>query len=236
MPTNTEKRFVFVVGCGHSGTSLMAAMLGAHTEIHSINFETNAFAENGALGAEMLQKTTATADKPIICEKTPTHIYHVPLISASLPGSRFIKMVRDPRDVACSIKRRYKDLSRGIARWNADNSVPIDDRSDTQVVHYEELVSDPDAVLGKVCEHIGVKFEFGMLEYWKDERDWFGVSERQDTDGAAGKNHAVRRNWQIHQPLTAERVGVYARELTAIEIKEVVCLTAPKAVKYGYVF
>ena len=34
---------IFVCGCGHSGTSLLAAMLGSHKDIYAINVETYCF-------------------------------------------------------------------------------------------------------------------------------------------------------------------------------------------------
>jgi protein O-GlcNAc transferase len=217
---------IFVVGCGHTGTSLVSIMLGAHPQIYAIPYETGAFLRDRSLAEarQIIDAATAACDKPdaaYICEKTPAHVHCLDNILAVYPEARFIVTTRDPRDVIASIKRRNGTLENGISRWQLGNTAAVDAaaRPNSFSLRYEALIAEPEKTLASLCRWLGIAFDPGMLEYWKDERDWFGISERRDTDGKRGPNHVIRRNWQIHQPLMTDRIGVWRRELSAAEIE-----------------
>ena len=53
---------VFVIGCGHTGTTLIAAMLGAHPSIYSIPKETRALVHNTAPDQARASIERAAAD------------------------------------------------------------------------------------------------------------------------------------------------------------------------------
>lgn len=199
-------------------------MLGAHPRIYSIPFETNAFLHNRAI--DEARSVIAVAERHcnkrahLICEKTPRHVHHIDRMAQAFPGARFILCLRDPRDVVCSIKRRTGNLKSGIRRWERDNQkiLSLIKRHDCFLLRYEELISSPNETLENMCSFVGIRFDRSILEYWQDNRDWFGVNERRDTDGSAGENHVIRRNWQIHQPLMKDRIGVWRRELSCDEV------------------
>ena len=54
-------------------------------------------------------------------EKTPRHIYRVGEILRYFPEGKVVLMLRDGRDVACSIRDRYGSLEAGVSRWMEDN-------------------------------------------------------------------------------------------------------------------
>ena len=54
-------------------------------------------------------------------EKTPRHIRVIDEILKWSPESKIILIVRDGRDVACSMRDRYGDIKTGIERWVRDN-------------------------------------------------------------------------------------------------------------------
>lgn len=229
---------IFICGCGHSGTSLMTAMLGAHSRIYSIYEETRIFSRLDTPAAEkdvteFFAKWEASPEvggKDHICEKTPRHIRHLAFIRRMYPDATIITPVRDARDVALSMKLRRETVEEGIWRWTRDNGIirkRMNNQKDIVPYRYEDLIADPTAVLTMLCEKIGVDFEPAMLEYYKDERTWDKGAARTEVDSLynsgeliSGKKHRELRNWQVHQPLL-DRRELWRTGLTPEEAAEV---------------
>lgn len=219
---------IFVCGCGHSGTSLLIAMLGAHPDIYAIHEETAAFVkglpdhEAKNLIVTQQEKFVAEEGARYICEKTPLHIHHLSRIRALFPGARIIIPVRDPRDVTLSFKKRFGDM-RGTPRWLRDNAVVAREylarNEDTFIYRYEDFIDDVEGTLKGLCAHVGVSFDPKMLNYHEDKQNWFGVT---DVPGAVPDptNHETFRNWQVKQPIM-DRRGLWKDKLTRDEIESV---------------
>ena len=201
------RKFVFVAGCGHTGTTLMAAMLGSHSQIYTIPDETSVFwrsREQEPVLEELARIVTESASTaPIICEKTPRHVYHVERMLAYFPDARIVLMLRDGRDVVASLARRCGEIACSIVRWEADTHQTLRWRGNDRVmiVRYERLVTQPEATLAAVCGFLGVGYEPAMLRFHEDPRHWFGQTALQEADGVGEESHRIRRNWQVHQPL-----------------------------------
>lgn len=207
-------KWIFVVGCGHSGTSLVAAMLGAHPRIYAIPFETYAFTKAGD-PKSLLKEIARSCDKRAaryICEKTPIHVTHIPDILKTFPRSHIVVCLREPKDVCASLKRRHGDLEKGVTRWLHDNQCALESMETPNILplRYEQLIQDTEPTLERLCRALSLKYSPSMLDFWKDERDWFGNVDR--------KEHEKHRNWQIHQPLMTNRISVYRAELSDDEI------------------
>lgn len=220
----SEYSYVFVVGCGHTGTSLMAAMLGNHSSIHSIPTETGVFFRNVTKKPVVTQLNSFIGEgskgKKIICEKTPTHVYQIGKIRSLFPQAKIIIMIRDGRDVSSSLKKRTGSFHDAIVRWNFDTEESLKWRKDCNVkfVKYESLIKDVQAALADICNFVGVQFESGMLNFHQDERDWFGAHKVETPVPFGEENHPSFRNWQIHQPLFDGR-GKWRETLSVDEIE-----------------
>lgn len=102
------------------------------------------------------------------CEKTPDHVQHVRLLSEVFPRSRFIHMIRDGREVACSIARRqFRHPELVIYRWKklvnlgqADGAM-LGERY--MELKYEDLTSDPRSEMARVCEFLSLDFDEHVL-------------------------------------------------------------------------
>jgi hypothetical protein len=219
---------IFICGCGHSGTSLVAAMLGSHKEIYAINEETALFTKltltNGdirALIRERYKPLALEKGASFICEKTPLHIHHLPRIRAAFPGAQIVIPVRDARDVALSIRRRIGSLEVGYLRWARDNAVVQREHAaksaDTLIFRYEDLIDDIEGILGTICRRLGLPYDPMMMEYYRDERTWFGAPIEVSSDPPDPKDHVRYRNWQIKQPIM-ERRGHWRTQLGKREI------------------
>ena len=212
---------VFVVGCGHTGTTLMASILGAHSAIHTVMRETNWFLSNGESFSSEYNNEALHAEaqgKTILCEKTPRHLYKIEEMRKKLPQSKFIIMVRDVKDVVFSLKNRSGDFSSSLRRWIDDNRKAMAhlNDEDTLLVYYEDIVASPQETLKKVCSFIGIPFETTMLDFSESNKTWFGVTPKE-TDGKGERNHLQRRAWQMTQPLQ-DRRGIWRGELSDEEV------------------
>jgi len=70
-------------------------------------------------------------------------------------------MLRDGRDVACSIRDRTGSLEKGIRRWVSDNTLgrPYWDHPRVRVVKYEDLVESFQSTIRGVLEFIGSEYQ-----------------------------------------------------------------------------
>lgn len=78
---------IFVVGCGHSGTSLLLKMLNMHPHIHAVPFESRAYlkaAWKTGMARILWHKNTIAAGKFRWAEKT------LPMCTLSTASSRTI--------------------------------------------------------------------------------------------------------------------------------------------------
>lgn len=133
-----------------------------------------------------LDYETRLNGKSIPCEKTPQNVFYQKEILENFPGGVIINMVRDPRGVMLSQKRKWKRKFLGadfltyreILRlrinyhpltisklWNAAVSAGSQFQNHERViiVRFEDLVKDPQQVVKEVCERVEIPFEEKML-------------------------------------------------------------------------
>jgi hypothetical protein len=101
-------------------------------------------------------------------EKTPDHARRSDVLCELFPDCALVHLVRDPRDVVASLlrmpwadrsvlanTRRWQECQRGALR--------VRERPSYVRVVFEDLVADPEAVLRRLCEFIGLAFSPAML-------------------------------------------------------------------------
>jgi len=164
-------RTVFVIGCGHSGTTLTAAKLGGHSHVFLIGRETNAFGPS--FGAHCSRRIVTEwsyfaelEGKSLILEKTPKHVQSVNRIRRVIPDARFIATVRNPLDNIASLYVRFGNLDAAIGRWKVDNKIILLRQGERyfNVIRYEELTGNPDSGFKELCRYCGLPWESGLLD------------------------------------------------------------------------
>jgi hypothetical protein len=196
---------LFICGCGHTGTSLVANMFAARSDVFIPTRETGTFLDDNLATEKwnVLKAEWQHSEKPHLAEKTPRHIRKISSIREAVPGAKFLIMVRDGRDVAASFLKRFESADTGRRRWVRDTSIALNERTaeDVLVLRYEDLIVDPIASLRSVCDFARLSFSLDMVEYHTQERLWFGQRTLRKGSGADGEEHNAFRNWQINQPL-----------------------------------
>jgi hypothetical protein len=194
---------IFIVGCGHSGTSLLLAILGSHSKIYAVPYESSvAFSKTPASILKSFEQHAIAAGKPRWVEKTPKHIHCIGNLLALCPDAKIVLILRDGRDVACSIQDRTSSLETGIRRWVEDNRAGRQFWGHPQVfvTKYEYLIERFEGAVTDILAFVGEQYEGDMRQYHRTRR--FFYSDTLDKpQNSFGRNHRHYRNWQINQPL-----------------------------------
>ena len=180
-------------------------------------------------------RVLADAGKVRWAEKTPQNIRHLDWITTHFPKARFVHIIRDGRDVVCSMRThpdwRWVDgawqkvlverpLEWYARRWLDDTAAGMARREDPRYteIRYEQLVTDPAAVLLAVCEGIEVEADEAWLASTAASAADSGRTKRPDYEGA----------------LSGASVGRWREDLTADERQEVERLCGPRLRALGY--
>ena len=155
-------------------------------------------------------------------DKTPLFGSRIADIQALLPESRFVHIIRDGRDVACSWHRQWfrpsDDVLDGVSRWHAE--IVATRAAAQRVSHYlevrfEELVGDPEAVLRRICFMLELDFDLRMTEYYRRTPERLVEHrDRVTRDGRVVVSHEQRlvQQHRVTQPLSAGRIGLWRSE------------------------
>lgn len=94
---------------------------------------------------------------PYFLEKSPTNVYCFPQLVRLFPQTPIIHVIRDGRDVVCSLMKRGFNLHGAASRWLYDTMCGLSVRGSPNYyeVRYEELVHNPDATLAGIYQFIG---------------------------------------------------------------------------------
>lgn len=143
------KHPIFIIGCGRSGTTALADVLGQHPDVANVNEARHIWrllpeadlwdydglgwgrlvltakdaspAERARLRQGFAAESAVLGGKRFV-EKLPENAFRVNLLDVLFPDALFIHLLRDGREVADSIRRRYESDGRWYGRdgykWN----------------------------------------------------------------------------------------------------------------------
>lgn len=161
-------------------------------------------------------------------DKTPAYILCVPKLAAMYPGSRFIHLVRDGRDVAKSFQSvgwLGPRLHQNTGEWNealelAERWRPLLKERFLDV-RYEDLVLRTDETVRRICDFLGEAFEPDMLA-------WEGMVDR----------YVPRREKYAHEKLKRRPdegdVERWRREMTGRELFVAEAFMGKSLARAGY--
>ncbi len=123
-------------------------------------------------------------DRRVWGDKTPFYLHHMMLLHQTMPGARFIHIIRDVRDVSASHRKIWsKNPLRTAVRWS--KSMRLGDEEAARLpagcyleIRYESLLNDPRPVLTKVFDHLGLRFHEACLNL-ADAPEDYGYAKGQ---------------------------------------------------------
>lgn len=258
----SEHAAVFVGGCGRSGTTLFKEVLNRHpklacgpeTSLFGLPFSIDNIAAPWGIDRGELQQLEQSSKnllefaerfaqrfleqegKQRWVEKTPNNVRAIGPILTWYPNARFIHVIRDGRDVACSLRNHPKEriengrvvplktvnpMDRCATRWRDDvcHGLAYRDHPRVLEVRYEDLVRDPAEQFAQVCAFIGETFDESML------------SASDDEPARPGQN---LNNPGASSSITPRAIGRWEKDLSAAERRVVDDIAGELLIKAGY--
>ncbi|GAC1398031.1 MAG: hypothetical protein NVSMB52_11610 [Chloroflexota bacterium] len=159
-------------------------------------------------------------------EKTPRNILDVDYLFRLFPRAQFIHLVRDPRDVYCSVLEKLRDDPR-IDRQSADRMARrwldciesgrkwrgVQDKYIE--IRYEQMVMNPVAIMKSVLYFLGEPWDQSVLE---------PTHEARHTDTPANR----------HAPMFSTSVGRWRRDLVPTDLRHIEAIAGETMRETGY--
>ena len=165
------------------------------------------------LFSRFLQYEANLNDKSIPCDQTPRNVFYIDEILKVHPHAKIINMVRDPRDVLLSQKRKWKrrflggsdlPLKESFRDWVNYHPITISRIWHTAVktadqftkhdrvrtVYFEQLLDSPEKTVTELCEFIEIEYTQSMLQVPQ-----VGSSVDTDKPTKTGINPNRTGNW-----------------------------------------
>jgi hypothetical protein len=172
--------------------------------------------------------------KPRWGDKTPDYIRKMKKIQKSLPEARFIHVIRDGRDAGLSqnsrIAKRGKDpippkeMARRWRKRIVKSRIDAEEVEHYIEVRYEDLITDTESVLRRVCEHTEIEFEPTMLRYHEraEERlqEMAGALPAKKGRPEREAGERIEAHALTTKPPQADRVAVWKQEMSESENAE----------------
>lgn len=174
-------------------------------------------------------------------DKNNFHVDHLEELLCLYGNARFLHIIRDGRDVACSYREVMAMQSNSpyapklsidvvdIAREWTDNVMKVDgfmksiSSEQSMTIAYESLVTQPLETVGLICQWLGVNFELEMLDFYRVNR----VNMLEP---------AALMDWKARtcQPIGAQTVGRYKDVLSSDELSLFETVAAPALGVFKY--
>jgi len=248
---------VNVICTSYSGNTWLNLMLGAHSQAFCVGEYKNirktgrvncmlhgqecpvwSRFDPSAEGHPYLQLSRLTGKNVFVISNS---LDYLPADPGPEIEQRFIHLIRDGRAVAASFRRKHAGMNiwKAARRWRHDylkNIRRLNRFPSTAVlpVRYEELKSNPEKEVRRICGFLRLSFEPQMLEYWNQDQHYLGgnqgtlfaLARKQGTDlpeASRWEQGRETRDWKLDfyagsdpQKFTDDR---WKKDLTPVQLR-----------------
>lgn len=159
------------------------------------------------------------------------HTYRfLPFLVTAFPEARFVYLVRDPRDMALSMKSA-RSVPGGVIRaagiWHQDQSSGLRAYGGMRqsgrilLLRYEDLVADAERQVARVCDFLGIGYRPEMLEFYKNETTRLNAERLEAWSNLA-------------RPILRDNFNKYRGRLSELEIRYVEAVNHRQMETLGY--
>lgn len=204
----TKPTPIYIVGCGHSGTSLLNKILSTHSQIWAVGGESELYIKNYSNRFRKAQiyswnSEAMNAKKSFVLEKTPRHVHKIPEIQQLQPESSFLGITRNPLDTVASLMERGASIDAAIQRYINDNSALQRLSQSMKIIQLENLIDDFEQILVDIQMHLKLKKE--DLTQYHLVKTYYDSEIIRQPKGHSGTEHGIKRNYQVNQPIFDSR-------------------------------
>lgn len=250
-----------IIGCARSGTSILGELLAAHKDVEYV-FEAHQvweIASPAPDGSHRLLDQDATeaikqkirtafseclakSKRKIIIEKCPKNALRVPYLKAIFPEAKIVHIVRDGRDVTCSLRPGLSDgwnhlkppnwkkyagqplIERCAKTWRDVISIALDDLAEVShiQVKYETLITDAASVISRLSDYLDLRATDSMNDF---------AGKIQDT---TAQSYQARNQRAWFRPDHRKRIGRWKENLSPAEKLRVSEILGPTLGRLGY--
>jgi hypothetical protein len=263
--SESSENLIAIGGCARSGTTLTRMILDSHSQL-VVGPPTNVFvpiplnssdiafrlaldekrvAQLVARARDRIElinvlasETKAVYKKQRWGEKTARNVLRFRWILRHFPNSRVVHVMRDGRDVVCSLRTHRRrqvidgnlvpiknemPLEHCIERWAQSVQTGIASRGDNRYyeLRYEDLIADPISTTRDLCNFLDLPFEQTMLRF-------------HEFEGPLRAPVRFPQNLEATFPIYSSAVGRWHRDLGEQEQREVETRVAPLLSQLGY--
>jgi hypothetical protein len=184
-------------------------------------------------------------DKPRWGDKTPGYTMHMRRIARTLPEARFVHVIRDGRAVAhsriTSLSLREVPMEQVARRWRrrVKRARSQGARLDHYLeIRYEDLVTDTEPVLRRVCEYIELDWDPVMIDYHRRSEERLAELDR-DIPAWEGKlprsaESRMALHTQTTKPPDPARIGRWRGEMSADDLAVFESIAGELLTELGY--
>lgn len=173
----------------------------------------------------------------VIVDKQIKYFFHLKLLTKLFPESRFIILVRDVRDNIVSKKNRQLNWNQHplflASIWkDTYQQLHVLKPSSYIVIRYEDIMSNTQDYLKKICDWINVPFQESMTE---TEGKYLALIEaKRNLLDPKFVEHLLKFHSGLNKPSSTDKIEQYKKNLSQKEIELIENICNKELIQFGY--
>lgn len=173
-----------------------------------------------------------------VVDKQIDYTFHLKTLMKRFPSSKYVILVRDPRDNVEACIRRKMGRSMSVVYqaelWNSHyrEFLPYLDDDRFLMVRYEDVITDSETVLRGVCNHLGISFSPDMVNHEGVFEDL--LQSKSDKLDSNFETNIRKFHKGLLSPKDKSKIGKYKDVFSVSEIRKIEASTNELAKKFGY--